>query len=105
MRLKEVSSRRLTDPYERACARLARMARSDTVFGGCRALMIAKRMDKRKGAQVPAVEIVSAVYAASNYGCGEWGAYECPECGQAHLGTQAAYACCQEREEFDREEA
>ena len=50
--------------------------------------------------RVPANEIVSAVYSASNYSCGEWGAYECPECGTAHLGTEAAYRCCSQVEEL-----
>ena len=61
-----------------------------------RALVLARRMERRKGTQVPANDIVSAVYSASNRSCGEWGAYECPECGQACLGTEAAYRCCSE---------
>jgi hypothetical protein len=86
--------------YERACAALARIARADTIYGGARALVLARRMERRKGSQVPANEIVSAVYSASNYSCGEWGAYECPECGTAHLGTEAAYRCCSQVEEL-----
>ena len=100
-KLKEAHPDTLRTPYERACAKLAQIARHDTIFGGARALVLAKRMDARKGATVPANGIVSDVYAASNYSCGEWGAYACPECGQSHLGTEAAYRCCQEPEALE----
>jgi len=99
MKLKEAHPNTLADPYERACAKLARIARHDTIHGGARALVLAERMDARRGAQVPANAIVGGVYATSNYSCGDWGAYECPECGQSHLGNEAAYRCCQEQEE------
>lgn len=101
MKLKEVSPKILTNRYERACARLARIARNDTVFGGARAMVLAKRFNLK---EVPAGEIVSDVYAASNYMCGEWGVYECPECGQAYLGTKAALNCCVELEYFTRQD-
>jgi hypothetical protein len=91
MKLKETSPKNLTNRYERACARLARIARNNTVFGGASALLIAKRC---KFKIFPADEIVSDVYRASNYSCGKWGAYECPECGQAHLGEDSALGCC-----------
>jgi hypothetical protein len=98
MKLKEAHPSQLATNYERACAALARIARADTIYGGARALVLARRMERRKGSQVPANEIVSAVYSASNCSCGEWGAYECPECGTAHLGTEAAYRCCSQVE-------
>ncbi len=91
MKLKETNPKNLENKHERACARLARIARNDTVFGGARALTIANRCKYKK---IPADVIVSDVYHRSNYSCGEWGAYECPECGQTHLGTEAALNCC-----------
>jgi hypothetical protein len=45
----------------------------------------------------PANEIVSSIWAATNYSYGEWGAYECQECGSAHLGRESAYRCCAEQ--------
>jgi hypothetical protein len=57
-------------------------------------MVLAKRLTAM-GAQFPAEQVVGDVYSASNYSCGEWGAYECPECGSAHLGTEKAYQCCQ----------
>ena len=100
MKLKEAHPSQLATLYERACAALARIARADTIYGGARALVLARRMERRKSSQVPANEIVSAVYSASNYSCGEWGAYKCPECGTAHLGTEAAYRCCSQVEKL-----
>ena len=93
MQLKSASFTNLHDRYERACAKLALVARNDTVFGGARALTLARHLD-RMGSAVPAQEIVGEVYAASNYSCGRWGVYACPECGSAYLGTEKAYACC-----------
>jgi len=93
MKLKEAHPSKLYDRTERACAKLARIARADTVFGGAKALVIADRLD-RMGSRVPAQAVVGDVYAASNYSCGEWGAYACPECGTAYLGPDKAYACC-----------
>lgn len=91
MKLKEVSPKKLTNRHERACARLANIARHDTVFGGAKALTISHRCRFKR---IPAGEIVTDVYHASNYSCGKWGVYECPECGQAHLGTESVLNCC-----------
>lgn len=93
MKLKSVPASSLNDPHQRACARLARIAVCDTIFGGTRALRIAARCKYKK---IPAEEIIGDVYSSSNGSAGEWGAYECPECGQVYLGTEAAYACCAE---------
>jgi len=98
VKLKEADPAKLTDRYERACARLARIARGDTFFGGARALVIAKRL-KGMRSEVPASEIVGDVYSHSNLSCGEWAAYECPECGSVRFGTVAALNCCHERGE------
>lgn len=99
MKLKEVHPDLLSNPHDRACAKLARIARGNTVFGGASALVIAERMERRKGNRIPASAIVSDVYSASNYSCGQWGAYACPECGQAYLGEDAAYLCCSQDNE------
>jgi hypothetical protein len=103
MRLREANPAQLYDRHDRACAKLARIARGDTIHGGARAMVLAKRLEAmhtaiRDHSGVPAMEIVSDVYSASNYSCGEWGAYECPECGSVHLGTSAALQCCAESE-------
>lgn len=97
MKLREANPSKLYDRHDRACAKLARIARGDTIHGGARAMVLAKRLEAM-GSKVPADQIVGDVYSASNYSCGEWGSYECPECGSAHLGQSAALACCQEME-------
>lgn len=93
-KLKEANPKLLPDRYSRACAKLANMTRRDIIYGGTAALVLANRLARIKGSEIPAQQIVSDVYIASNYSCGKWGAYACPECGQACLGTAAAYACC-----------
>ena len=94
MRLKETNPNNLTNRNERASARLARIARGNTYFGGASALVIAKRANKKL---FPAEEIVADVYAGSE---SKWMAYECPECGQAHLGEESAIGCCALMEEW-----
>jgi hypothetical protein len=79
-------------PSERAHARIAAFARRDTIWGGARALVLAKRGRLKT---VPFDEIVGDVYSAStgnHHAVHE--AWECPECGQACLGQDAAYSCC-----------
>ncbi len=93
MKLIEVNPSKLFNRADRACAKLARIARGDTVYGGVKALVLAKRLN-RMGTKLPVDAIVGDVYAASNYSLGDWGAYECPECGCAHLGRDAALQCC-----------
>ena len=93
MKLKEANPSLLLDRSQRAEAKLARIARCDTVNGGARALVLAKRL-RSMGSSLDAEGIVGDVYCASNYSCGDHGAYECPECGGVHLGTEAAYRCC-----------
>lgn len=98
MRLKEANPSDLYDRGDRACAKLARIARGDTIHGGARALVLAERAE-RIGVHFPASEVVSEVYSLSNYTCGRFGAYQCPECGRASLGQDAAYACCAHTED------
>lgn len=91
--LKEVHPNKLDNRHDRACAKLARIARGDTIWGGAKALVIAKRAEAM-GVQFPALAVVTDVYHASNYSCGPWAAYECPECGTVHLGEESALNCC-----------
>ena len=75
---------------ERKVAHLAAIARVDTVYGGARALTIA-----RKCSAWDATSVVSSVYGAST---GKHSAYyeawACPECGTVHLGIDSAEDCC-----------
>ena len=103
MRIKQVSWKELSNPQDRACAKLALIAVCDTVHGGARAMVLEKRL-LAMGSSLPAREIVGDVYAASNWTVtSQWGAYACPECGQAHLGEERALECCASMEcpEFD----
>lgn len=95
MKLKETHPKNLTNRHNRACAKLARIARANTYFGGASAIVVAKRL-KAMGSDVPGDEIVSDIYSKSNLDLGEWGAYECPECGNAVMGKQNAINCCHE---------
>lgn len=95
MKLKEIHPKNLTNRHDRACAKLARIARANTYFGGASAIVVAKRL-KAMGSDVPGDEIVSDIYSKSNLDLGEWGAFECPECGNAVLGKTNAINCCQE---------
>jgi rubrerythrin len=75
---------------ERKVAHLAAIARMDTVFGGARALTIA-----RKCTAWNAAEVVADVYSRSTGKHSEqFEAWECPECGTVHLGFEAAADCC-----------
>lgn len=84
---------------ERAQARLARIARNDTVFGGARALTLAGRAHEL-GVKFDAHAVVSDVYCRSDYEVGQqFGTFECGECGSIHFGFESAACCCTEREE------
>lgn len=90
---KQCSWKLLATPYGRACAKLAEIARHDTIYGGASALVIARRMDSRKCAAVPAVLVVTDIYTGRR---AAWTPYACPECGQAYLGKGGALNCCPE---------
>lgn len=96
MKLKTLSPYRLSNLHDRACARLAQRALADVIHGGASALVLASKLIAMK-CKIPAEHIVSSVYTSSQVG--DYGVYECPECGSAHLGTEAAYACCNPCEE------
>lgn len=101
MKLKETSPNNLFDKTERAQAKLARIARGDTIHGGARALVLVGRLGRAK---FDADEVVSEVYRLSNYTCGRFGVYECPECGAAHLGEEKALNCCISQDDLEYEE-
>ena len=91
----------MSEPRDRACAKLALIARHDTIHGGARAPMLERRL-LAMGSRLPVREIVGDVYAASNWTVtSQWGAYACPECGQAHLGEERALECCASMEFAD----
>jgi len=91
--LTEVDPRTQPPSAERAMARLARIARADTYFGGARALVLLKRLSRSVAADYD--HVVSDVYGRSDYTVAGHGFYECPECGSAHYGEDAAWECCQ----------
>jgi hypothetical protein len=94
--MKTTSWRRLRSRDERAQAKLALIARNDTVFGGAKAMVVARRL-KNMGSQLDLEGIVSDVYSASDWTVTpRWMALECPECGMVHLGMEAAQECCRE---------
>ena len=75
---------------DRKVAHIAAIARADTIHGGARAMVIA-----RKCSQWDALEVVAAVYGASTgKHSRHYEAWECPECGQVHLGMDNADECC-----------
>lgn len=90
---KEAHPDKLTDPIERAIAKLARIARWDTINGGTRALVLLDHM-KRSPNYDRYHTAISNVYAFSNRTVCGHGAFECPECGNVVFGIEAAYTCC-----------
>lgn len=91
---------------ERSTVRLARIATGNTILGGCSALVLAKHAD-RLGVKfmdgVSAREIVADVYSRSTGRESEqFGGWECPECGCAHVGRDNAFKCCSESQEDEQ---
>jgi rubrerythrin len=86
--------KRLADRDDRTVAHFAALARADTIFGGASALTKAKHLKKIGGKDYEWV--VSDVYARSTGGRSKhFEAWECPECGCAHLGQETAAKCCE----------
>lgn len=90
------SWKELESQEDRKRAHLAAIARNDCVFGGAKALVIARKCSKWD-----AQAIVNAVYAESGGATGQrWRsrleAHECRECGQAWVNLDAALNCCEE---------
>jgi rubrerythrin len=84
----------LQDRTDRTIARLAAIARFDTLYGGSRAMVLACRMEDIN----PSGDyrcVVDDVYSRST---GQrstvFEAWECPECGSQCLGIEAAMNCC-----------
>lgn len=88
--MKTASCTQLASHDDYKVARLAAIARCDTIHGGARATVIARHCSRWD-----AQSIVADVYSRST---GKWSAeyeaWECPECGTAHLGQEAALRCC-----------
>lgn len=81
---------------EREIAKLAAIALNDTYDGRARALVLA---DNEIDGYDPH-EVVSDIYSRSTgQPSRQWEAWECPECGQAHLGIEAAFECCRESDD------
>jgi len=94
MHLKATHWKSLPNRDDRLIARIAAKARCDTIWGGCKAMFLAKKLNSFKhGSDLRWV--VSQVYAEStgshNLALEAW---ECPECGQAYLGQERAWECC-----------
>lgn len=81
---------------ERNLARMAARARLDTIYGGCLALTLAKRL-AAMGSRLDYGSVISDVYSASTGRHSKtWEAWECTECGCSHLGQESAAQCCAE---------
>lgn len=94
MKLAPASWKRLSGE-DRLIARIERLATGNTIIGGASALMLAKRLHRMGGTDLRGV--VADIYSASTgTRHSQHGAFECPECGCAHLGVAAAFACCAE---------
>ena len=98
MRLKPARWSELHSRDERTVARIERIARNDTIWGGAKAMVLSKRLADMGGQDVGWV--VASVYCASTgKPHPDYSAWECPECGSAHLGQENAYKCCQNTED------
>lgn len=87
----------LSNKKDRSRATIAMMATLDTINGGARALSITNRMEQMGLPDASEYQdIVSNVYSASTGRLlDEYKPTECRECGQVHLGSEAAYRCCE----------
>ncbi len=89
----------LADHDERSIAHMAARAKADTLFGGALALVYGNRLQKM-GSRLNLLDVAHDVYSRSTgKHSRDYEAWECPECGSAHLGIDKAFECCQEREE------
>lgn len=95
MRMKHVAWDSLHAREDRLTARIAAIARADTITGGARASWLAEKLLKIGGTDLRGV--VADVYCASTGRAStEHEAWQCPECGQPHLGQTRAFECCAE---------
>lgn len=94
MNTKPANYTQLYDRDERLIARFAAKARANTIFGGCSALVIAKRL-QRMNPRSESLSVVQDVYSRSTgKHHPEFEAWECTECGSVHLGRDNAAQCC-----------
>lgn len=85
----------LHDERESTIARFAMQARNDTLYGGCLTLVEAK--DSHRPFRAELIAAVEDVYSRSTGKPSEqFEAWECGECGSAHLGRESAELCCTE---------
>ncbi len=80
----------------RAIAKIATIANSNTIHGGCSAM---RKSDRALAMGLPSAgemaDAVSATYGASSGNPSpEHRAWACGECGCVHLGITAAQNCC-----------
>lgn len=89
----------LDEQDDRKRAHLAAIARCDTIHGGAKAMVIARKCSKWNAA-----EIVADVYGASTgKHSRQWEAWECPDCGAVRLGFAEAEDCCADFRDDDGE--
>jgi hypothetical protein len=90
----------LPNQADRIVAKVAARARLDTIYGGALALVWVKRLP-RLAHKLDLGDVVSDVYSASTGRHSKaYEGWQCPECGQAYLGQEAAALCCQEVEAY-----
>lgn len=94
MRIEDGKIEDLNDRDDRTVARIASRATMDTIHGGARTMVLAKRLE-RMGSKLGLPGVVGAVYSASTgKALPEYRVCMCPECGQTVLGEEAAVRCC-----------
>lgn len=98
MRPKPAHFSQLTCKASFNTAKLAAQARADTIHGGAKALVLAEKYDAKATKFAngdTGNSIVSEVYSQSSGKHSETlEGWECPECGNAVLGLENAFACC-----------
>jgi hypothetical protein len=93
LKLKEAKPTELSNPQDRASAKLARIARCDVNFGAARALVLANRLERMRS-NIQPHRIVGDAYANNNGNAHEFLAYHCPECDTVVLGRTSAINHC-----------
>ena len=99
--------RSLHDRTERGIARIAQIATSDTIHGGARALTILRRLERMGSPNTSEYDdaVTTCYHSSTGRVPDSVRAVECPECGCAHLGIDAANACCAESEDWRDDES
>jgi hypothetical protein len=107
MRITYATRRALPDRLSRGIARMAQIATSDTLRGGARALAIVNRLERMGSPNTWEYhDVITTCYHSSTGRVPDSvRAVECPECGCAHLGVDAALACCAESDDWSDDES